>query len=325
MLHDKLKNDLDFIGSTWGVRQILKNLGFTHKTMRDNRTLWCEKIEIQLQRATYLRKLAKYRADGKYIVYVYETCFDAKHSRQSNDVTEKNCCLFIVHGDGDQKFVLNDLVIFKPSGWKSDLQDDMDFGNFPKWLENQLLPHLPASSVIILDLKSNYNNVMPESKAPSTAATKQRMTDWLFANRISFDVDMVKIELHEIIKGHIKNDIKLSVDSVIEAAGHQVLRLPPHHSDLNPIESIWISVKKSVSERKTSEKLNDAHWLAEDEFAKITAIDWKKRFDHVRETEQKYREIGLQFDYITENVSSGNFEQDNSGTDDSSGEERDRI
>lgn len=49
---------------------------------------------------------------------------------------------------------------------------------------------------------------------------------------------MYKSELRALILQN-KPPVKYLIDEIIESAGHIVLRLPPYHPDLNPIETIW--------------------------------------------------------------------------------------
>jgi hypothetical protein len=81
--------------------------------------------------------------------------------------------------------------------------------------------------------------------------------------------------------------------------GHQVLRLPLYHPELNPIEKIWASVKNWVAERNITFKLKDVECLV------------RKRFSEITKTEDEYilREAMLdealeQFDFIVNTSSS---------------------
>jgi hypothetical protein len=84
------------------------------------------------------------------------------------------------------------------------------------------------------------------------------------------------------------------------AHGHTVLRLPPYHPDLNPIELIWATVKNNVSKKNITFKLEDVRKLAEHEFDQITPEEWQKRCQHVINIEQKYLENEAFTDIHTE-------------------------
>ncbi|CAH2100026.1 unnamed protein product [Euphydryas editha] len=54
--------------------------------------------------------------------------------------------------------------------------------------------------------------------------------------------NMVKAQLFQIIKDH-KQPPEFEADIVLEAHEHKMVRLPPYHCDLNPIEPIWSVLK----------------------------------------------------------------------------------
>lgn len=72
--------------------------------------------------------------------------------------------------------------------------------------------------------------------------------------------------------------------------GHSVLRLPPYHPDLNPIELIWSDLKNWVSSRNVTFKIEDVQKLCEEKFNLITKEDWEIRCRHVLKIEQEYIE-----------------------------------
>lgn len=100
--------------------------------------------------------------------------------------------------------------------------------------------------------------------------------------------------------------------------GHEVLRLPPYHCDLNPIELIWSLAKRKVASRNVSLTAAQFEKVVNESFESITANDWKKMTDHVIHVEAKYKER----DRITEdNLESfiinvgGNSSDDTSNSD----------
>ena len=63
-------------------------------------------------------------------------------------------------------------------------------------------------------------------------------------------------------------------DILMKLKGHDVLRLPPYHPELNPIELIWATMKNSVADRNTSFRLCDVEKLAREKFAAMGVADW---------------------------------------------------
>ena len=53
-----------------------------------------------------------------------------------------------------------------------------------------------------------------------------------------------------------------------------MLRLPPYHPELNPIELIWAMVKNWVGRHNTAFNFNEVERLAREKFAAIGANEW---------------------------------------------------
>jgi transposase len=51
--------------------------------------------------------------------------------------------------------------------------------------------------------------------------------------------------------------------------GHTVIRLPPYHCELNPIELVWSQVKGYVARNNTTFKMEDVRRLVYEAFDKI--------------------------------------------------------
>ena len=71
------------------------------------------------------------------------------------------------------------------------------------------------------------------------------MQDWLTAHQIEFPECALKQALYAIIKSTNPTP-KYAVDEMAKAAGHEVVRLPPYHCELNPIELAWSQVKQYI-------------------------------------------------------------------------------
>ncbi|KAG8228629.1 hypothetical protein J437_LFUL008280 [Ladona fulva] len=79
--------------------------------------------------------------------------------------------------------------------------------------KNQLIPNLPPKSVVVID-NAPYHNVQL-NRPPSSNAKKDTMKEWLDS------------------KGQ-----QYSINRDLAEHGQSVLRLPPYHPELNPIENI---------------------------------------------------------------------------------------
>lgn len=211
----------------------------------------------------------------------------------------KGSRLIIAHAGGSNGFVKDALLIFKSGSKSGDYHDEMNFDNFSKWLREQVLDHLEEPSVIVMDNASYHNKL--KNRVPTSSATKLELVNWLVDNNIAHSSSMLKIELYDIVRQN-KTSPQHQIDDLIRSAGHEVLRLPPYHPDLNPIENIWGIVKSRVSGRNTTFKLDDVKKIAEEEFAKITVEEWKKTCDKVIRTEDNYLSYEQSWDTFTDRI-----------------------
>jgi hypothetical protein len=77
------------------------------------------------------------------------------------------------------------------------------------------------------------------------------MKNWLHVRNIPFCDTMLKVQHCDLIKAYkLKYKTFLVGEEIMTANGHTVLRLPPYHPDLHPIELIWADVKQRVGGKK---------------------------------------------------------------------------
>lgn len=113
----------------------------------------------------------------------------------------------------------------------------MNFTNFKNWLETSLIPNLPERSVLVID-NASYHNVLAV-KHPVSTTRKVEMISWLDARNIPYDKSFTKPELYAIIKRYKPIYREYEIDAILARHGHNVVRLPPYHPELNTIENIW--------------------------------------------------------------------------------------
>ncbi|KAJ4432821.1 hypothetical protein ANN_21460 [Periplaneta americana] len=75
-------------------------------------------------------------------------------------------------------------------------------------------------------------------------------------NAITFEEDMTKAELLEIVKRN-KPEPTYIADRFLHEHGHTVLRLPPYHCDLSPIEYVWGLVKQKLQKLEAEYREKD--------------------------------------------------------------------
>lgn len=84
--------------------------------------------------------------------------------------------------------------------------------------------------------------------------------------------------------------VQYALDELMGRHGHSVLRLPPYHPELNPIENIWATVKSWVGARNTTFKLQDVEQLARQKFAEVGLEEWQAVCNKTVKTEEQFIE-----------------------------------
>ena len=110
----------------------------------------------------------------------------------------------------------------------------MNAQHFLEWFETQLMPNIPPHSLIILD-NAKYHNTVVE-KVPTKSSRKEDMRQWLTRHGIPFNPNDLKRDLLCLIKAsNIRT--KYKTDVIAEKFGHEVVRLPVAHCELNHNDS----------------------------------------------------------------------------------------
>ncbi|XP_046685395.1 uncharacterized protein LOC124371124 [Homalodisca vitripennis] len=208
--------------------------------------------------------------------------------------------LIIVHAGGEGGFINNALLTFKSGKKSGDYHDDMNYDNYERWVNTKLIPNLKDNSVVVID-NAPYHNKQ-DDPAPTTSSRKAEMIKWLSERNIVHSSTMFKPELYNLIQAYKPTYKKYKIDEIFSKSGHTVLRLPPYHPDLNPIELIWSLLKERVAKKNVTFNINTVEQLVKETCDSITQEDWRKRCDHTISVEQTYMELERQIDEMTERI-----------------------
>lgn len=124
---------------------------------------------------------------------------------------------------------------------------------------------------------------------------KSHMQEWLTRHNVPFDESARKCDLMTLINQQ-NVEKQYRVDEIIKAEGHTVLRLPPYHPDLNPIELVWGDVKGELARTAIDSNLDKKKEVLTSLFANYSADKWRKCDDHVMKNEQEYYDTDRVFD-----------------------------
>ena len=110
---------------------------------------------------------------------------------------------------------------------------------------------------------------------PNFSQKKAVLHHYLTQHSIPFSAPDTKKVLYEKIKQK-KTPVIYKTDNIAHLHGHEVLRTPVRHCELNPIELIWAQVKGFVAKNNTTFRLKDVKEFTYAAFGKITKDVWAK-------------------------------------------------
>lgn len=97
---------------------------------------------------------------------------------------------------------------------------------------------------------------------------------------------MLKQELLSLVNQHKSIYDKNVVDEMAKEQGKLVLRLPPYHCELNPIELIWAQVKGYVARNNKTFNIKDVKRLLVEAVQSVAISQWQNCVKHVIEKEE---------------------------------------
>ncbi|XP_054259923.1 uncharacterized protein LOC128984614 [Macrosteles quadrilineatus] len=327
LLLQELRESIDFKGGKTTLRIVLSEMGFKWRKTKTNRKLLAEKSEIRDKRITYLRKIKRFREQNRPIIFLDETYVLSTHVKSqswSDDSNQgvrtpvsKGNRLIVIHAGGEKGFVPNALTTWKATTHSGDYHDNVNQEMFMEWMTEKLLPNLEPNTVLVVD-NAPYHNVLVD-KAPTSKSKKQEMKDWLSKHNIAFSEEMFVPELYKLITQNKSKFFRYVLDETVQAQGHEILRLPPYHPDLNPIELVWADIKGYAAGKNTTFNFSDVQAITEEKIASMGPEDWFPKCQHVKKVEEEYllKEGGI--DNMLESfiISLGNDSETDSSDDES--------
>ncbi|XP_042210282.1 uncharacterized protein LOC121858120 [Homarus americanus] len=305
------KPPVRFSGAYSSLHKIVKQLGFRFKKVQSGRCILMERNDLVVARNKYLRLIAENRKSSspRPEIYLDETWVNQNECWTMADgsvdpklKTGKGARYIILHAGGEDGFVPGAFLFFRSSnGNKGDYHDSINHTCFQSWFQTQLLPNIPAHSLIVMDNASYHSQIL--NKAPASNSKKCEIIQWLTEHNIAHDPSHTKFELLSLVKSH-KNKQVYEVDQIACDAGHEVLRLPLYHCQLNPIELIWAKVKTEVKkyDSNTNQTLKGVEEITKSAIDRVTSQDWKKCICHTRLVEDEYRRKDIALEHLTDNL-----------------------
>lgn len=262
-----------------------------------------ESDRIIILRRQYLRKKIANRREGgsgtkRPEIYLDESYINKNHSRDDtwylsedggviSKPTGKGERLIIVNAISENGWVPNAKLVFKADKKADDYHSNMNWEVFRDWFENKLLKNIPENSIIHMD-NAAYHNVLSEETFPKGSHSMKRLQEWLDKNKYPWREDMLKAELYELCC-RLAPEPEFAIDLIASKKGHTIVRTPPYHPELQPIETCWAIVKGHVAAHNdfTMAKVNE---LVEEGFHKVTAHTVKGILKKTRKQEDNFWE-----------------------------------
>ena len=277
----------------------IKRWGFTHGEGRRRNSLK-EQDRVILARRNYLRaKRSNRNPDGtlkRPEVYLDETYINKNHSSRFtwyldedgpwvNKPSGAGQRLILVHAITENGWVDGAELVFEAKKRTGDYHGQMNWENFSKWFLFQLIPNIEPGSIIILD-NAKYHNVLAEDSLPNRCNTKDQLRSWLSHNGYPWREDMLKSELLELC-ARLAPAPEYRLDKLAKEHDISILRTPPYHPELQPIETCWAVVKNYMADN-CDFSMSGLRKRLPEAFSKVKSSTVEEIIAKVVEQEDKY-------------------------------------
>ena len=286
----------DFSVRTLG--RALDRWGFTFgKGTRTQRLK--EKDHVIASRHRYLRRKRANRKGENTIrpeVYLDESYVNKNHSNDFvwyfdddgpwiQKPTGKGERLIIINAITKDGWVPGAKLTFKSTKKTGDYHGQMNQELFTKWFKEKLLPNIPKKSLVIMD-NASYHNILSAHSAPTAKCKKEKIRSWLEQNNISLSDDCLKVEMVDVLNKIVPSPTYI-LDEIAAKYGHEILRTPPYHPELQPIEICWGIMKNQIA-RNCDFTMANLMVQLEDAFSSVTAKTCSVLIKKIRKIEDKF-------------------------------------
>lgn len=298
-LQEKLKEHLNFAGSATSLRRILNELGFKWKKDADTKgRVLIENTKIRFSRIQYLKQIAKHRDEGRPIVYIGLCSVNSTLSKKPGIRKGYAPHVMALLAGSETMLLSGALLTFSVNTIEGEynISDEA----YENWLNSHLIPNLPEHAVVVVG-STPYNNRLCEP-IPKSTAKRSEMEDWLNGKGIDVGSNLLKPQLYEIICSQIPKKQNFAIDILLEKHNHHVLRLPPKHPDLNPIELTWPIILNCVLEQNVSGNVETVKSIVDERCKELSEKEWQEFCQTVRQIEDEYRSNEMAIDKVTDKI-----------------------
>ncbi|KAG9408508.1 hypothetical protein AC1031_022126 [Aphanomyces cochlioides] len=232
----------------------MKSLALTqnNRLLRDN---YVVKMCAETQHVNPLLRRTVVYLDESYVHHHYKRRDDSLYDpndpvdvQQKPQHKGKRICFIgaiVDRGEDNSVFVNYD----KFEGGSQQTKDYHGMFNseyFLGWFKKLIvdLESLGVQNALIAMDNAKYHKSLPPG-TPKFSMKKNELQVCCIENGIPYDDSDIKSRLWSRL-APVVAATKTAVVTIAEAAGHEIVFTPPHHSDLQPIELVWANVKGQV-------------------------------------------------------------------------------
>ena len=180
----------------------------------------------------------------------------------------------------------NDSEITECIPFEENYHDSMDGESYKCYFEKSICQNIPKHSVIVID-NVPYHSKNTENY-PTSKWRKQQLVDWPTEKNITLPDKALRAELWTLVKSEREKFPDKVMETVAKEYGHKILRLPPYHCELNPIELTWAAEKNYVAGESKDMSLDSMEKLFRKKRDKLPEDFWRKCVEHVQKIEGNY-------------------------------------
>lgn len=125
---------------------------------------------------------------------------------------------------------------------------------------------------------------------------------------------MKKPDLVKLLREVKPEYVSYEIDTLFARYGHVVLRLPPYHPEINPIEEVWGALKQTIGYENIEQNVKSTRFLIDKHFNQDQTALWAKTCENVKKYEKKYVEgYGEDFTFAMEETAGEFYEDEATG------------
>ena len=174
----------------------------------------------------------------------------------------------------------NDSEIAEGIPFEEDYNDSMDGESSKCYFEKSICQNILKHSVIVID-NAPYHSKNTENY-PTSKWRKQQFVDWLTEKNITFPDKAFRADLWTLVKSEREKFPDKVMETVANEYGHEILRLPSYHCELNLIELAWAAEKNYAEGENKDMSLDSVEKLFRKKREELPEDFWRKCVEHVK-------------------------------------------